>query len=152
MALEIVQHIIEHEILGIRSGGGVGDTNLYNGQGNTITGVTCDASVTVGDAVYLSGANTVERAIATSVTAATVVGFVIDKPISTICSVAFDGIVKDFPGIIPNTQYFLSSNIAGAITEDPPVADNQILVKIGIGWDVDKFLIQIDPSRVIRTV
>jgi len=144
LALELVQHIKEHAALGILA------DSTYNGQGTTITGVECSPTVQLGDAVYSAGNNIVSQALATDLSTSLVVGFVVDKDSETECSIAIDGLIINFPGITPNTQYFLSRNVPGAISTIPPTASGDILVRIGVGWDTDKFLIQIDPSSIIR--
>ena len=144
MALELVQHIKEHAALGILA------DSYYNGQGTTVEKVVCSSGVNLGDAVYVSGPNTVARAIALDLSTSLVVGFVVDKDSSTECSIAINGLIINFPGITPNTQYFLSRNVEGAISLTPPTISGDILVRIGVGWATDKFLIQIDPSSIIR--
>lgn len=88
------------------------------------------ASVQVNDAVYISSANTVDRADATAgSTAIPVIGFVTSKPTPTTAVVQYSGVLPNvFVGLVPGTIYYLSETPGGIVpsgTLFPPGSWNQ---------------------------
>jgi len=79
----------------------------------------CTATEAVGDAVYISAANTVTQAVCDSENALPAIGIIDNKPTGTTCQVRFSGIVDGFTGLTTGAIYYVSDT-AGEITATKP--------------------------------
>lgn len=94
-----------------------------SGTSDLDSNVTCDAGVTIGDAVRIDGSNVAQKAQADTFANAHVYGFVNSKPTSTSCNIVLNGLTGSiFSSLDPTKQYFLSQATAGAITDTAPVS------------------------------
>ena len=97
-----------------------------------IEGLTCDASVSVGDAVIVSAAGTVQRAIATSLASSNVLGICESKTDDTTCDIRVAGKTEAiYTGLDVTKEYFLSDLVAGGLTTIPPTASGHVVVRLG---------------------
>lgn len=90
----------------------------------------CPSTVQVNDAVYVSGADAVDKADASAgSTAVPVIGFVTSKPTPTTAVVQYSGVLPNvFVGLVPGTIYYLGTtpgSIIPAGTLLPPGSWNQ---------------------------
>lgn len=115
---------------------------------------TCSASVTVGDAVYISGLNTVDRAIGSATPTPDAIGLATSKPTGTSCRVLSTkgrtpGI---FGGLIVGATYYLSDSVAGGITTTPPPATavGTKVQEIGIAVSTTELFLDIDATSTIN--
>lgn len=117
------------------SGGGGGGASLS-------FEATCTASENVGDAVYLSGPNTVSKANASDISTAPVIGFISEKQNATTCIVQTEGELT-YPGsLVADTVYFLDTT-NGSITSTPPTGSGTILQELGTSLDSTSLLIKL---------
>lgn len=118
-----------------------------------IENVACTVDEEVLDAVYLYGDNEVRQAKADNISTAQVLGFVVSKQGSTICTVQTRGKLSGFNGggLSAGTQYFLSRNYAGGITDTPPTNEGDVLVRLGLGYSNDTLFIDIDRNVIRRS-
>src|SRR5690349_7549003 len=73
---------------------------------NSISGITCDSTVAVGDVVYVNGSGVAIKAIASGVSTSNVVGIVTDKASATSCTLQTCGYTGSiFAGLTPGATY-----------------------------------------------
>lgn len=99
--------------------------NVYN----------CPTTVSVGDAVYGTGPDSVDRAQANSISTVPAIGFVLAKPTTTTASVQYFGEVAGFSGLSTGSTYYLSDTVAGGITTTAPSTTGFIVQKVGFAKD-----------------
>ena len=81
----------------------------------------CAPAVAIGQAVYMSGANTVAPALANSITTMPAIGVVVAKPSTTRCTVMRDTEVSGFTGLTPGQNIYVSEVTAGLLTNTIPI-------------------------------
>lgn len=92
---------------------------------------TCSADVFEGAFVYLDG-TTFKNAIATGITTSRVIGIVEFKSDTTTCDIRIGGLTDEvFSGLVANTNYFLSSTVAGTVSTSVVTGSGNVLMKIG---------------------
>lgn len=101
-------------------------------QTSDVSGLTCLAGDAVGDAVYISAANTVAKADADDTSKLPAIGLIVSKQAATSCTVRFSGLVTGLVGLTAGAVYYLSAATAGAITATPPAAPNATPVGIAV--------------------
>ena len=111
----------------------------------------CPATVIVGDAVYLSGVLTVDKAFAGIVgQTEDCIGIVLQKPSPTTCLVTKDGLSGAiYVGLVPGVTYYLSDLVPGGITNIAPSAQGTKLQELGIAASATDLDIHIDPTSVL---
>jgi hypothetical protein len=129
---------------GATSGGGGG-----GGTASLTFSASCSISEVVGDAVYLSAANTVARANASNAATAPVIGFIIEKPTASSCVVQTEGEFTYPSTLTARTTYYLNT-VNGSITATPPSSTGQVIQEIGTTLNTTKLLIKIRPA-IIRS-
>jgi len=92
---------------------------------------TCTATESIGDAVYISGADNVRQADASSTSTMPAIGIIVAKPSSTQCLVRTKGIVKGLSGLTAGSRYFIST-AAGGITATAPTGSGEVVQYIGV--------------------
>jgi len=70
---------------------------------------TCGSSDAAGDPVYVSGANTVAKADATTDTKSKVIGFIEHKPSSTTCKITYRRLVTGLSGLTAGNWVYLTN-------------------------------------------
>jgi hypothetical protein len=105
----------------------------------------CPATVAIGDAVYVSGADTVDKAFA-GVPGQTedAIGVVASKPTGTTCRVVSSGAVGGYAGLATGQRYFLSDTAAGGITNAAPAGAGEKVQQIGIASSATKLHVRMD--------
>ena len=112
----------------------------------------CPVTVVVGDAVYLSGADTVDTASAASDATAPAIGFAISKPTTTTVNVQYDGSVGGFSLLTPGNTYFLDT-VLGGITDDIGAFPNgAVEQKLGVARNTTTLLAKIDRDYTLIVV
>ena len=136
-------------------GATVTDNPGFNRVDITITGglptsvYVCPAGVLVNDFVYISAANTVDRANATSSAAAPAIGVVVSKPSATSALVMFGASeVGGFAGLAPGAAYYIAT-IDGAISTLAPGAVGNIVQRIGRARSATVLLVQINEEYTV---
>lgn len=120
---------------------------------NARESVECDASVAVGDWVYLDQFGIAHSAIATSLEASNVVGLVESKSATTNCLIRFSGrSLVVFSGLDPTKDYFLSASTAGQmVLTGPSSGSGNWLVPLGRPLTDKKFIVNIK-TRIKRAL
>lgn len=112
------------------------------GDDVTVT-LNCLSSVGVGDIVCVQSANTVMPTTALGPRPA--VGIVQEKPTPTTAVVVLSGRTKPiFTGLIPGTEYFLSTS--GSLTATKPTTVGSFIQLIGTAQNATTLLVNIDQS------
>lgn len=108
---------------------------------------SCEASVSVLDAVYLDTDGILKRANASSISTARVKGFVTEKSSSTICNFIRWGVLDGFTGLDITKNYYLDSN-DGGITSSVPTIPGYVRIKVGEPLSSTELLIDISTTTV----
>jgi hypothetical protein len=110
----------------------------------------CDASIAIGDCVYVSSANTAAKAKADSIATTPAKGIVISKPDAVHCLVRPLGEIDAvFAGLAPGASYCVSATTAGQITTTVPSSANHVVQKVGTAKDADTFVAAFTPNITI---
>lgn len=118
----------------VAGGVDVGLSGLYN----------CSAFVNLGDVVYESAANTVDRADATSSLTSPAIGVVTNKLTSTTAIVTYAGTVNVILGLTAGPYYLAAS--PGQITQTAPTANGQVVQVIGFAKSTTELILTLSPS------
>jgi len=111
---------------------------------------TCPSAVGVGDVVYMSAANTVDRAFGGVPPTLQAIGVVITKPTTTTARVLGDGHSGDiYTGLSFGTIYYLSSTTPGKISATPASAPGERFQAIGTASSATSLAIGVDRTSVI---
>jgi len=97
------------------------------------------------DAVYISAADTILKAQATSVgNESFCIGFAVaGNTAGNPVEVASAGVLSGFSGLVAGSRYFLSKDTAGAISTAVPGLTGNVVVQVGYARDTDELQIQI---------
>jgi len=111
----------------------------------------CPPSVAEGDAVYISGTDTVDKAFAGAVgQTEDAIGVVATKPTATTATVLSHGVsAASFVGLTAKATYYLSPTVAGGITSTAPTAPGQKVQEIGIASSATKLFVDIEQTSVV---
>jgi len=113
---------------------------------NSKTGLTCDASVSIGSVVRVN-AGTIVNALANNLANSKAIGICIAKASSTECTVLFTGPTGNIYSSLDDTKpYFLSTSTPGAITTTVPTTG--YVIKIGYTITGSDLALQIE--RVVK--
>jgi len=126
-----------------------GGSGSGSGTSNTVN-YSCSAGEAVGDAVYVSGADTVTKADAASETTAPAIGIIKTKPTPTTCKVVTDGECAVFVGLIPGDVYYLAKGTPGGITSTPISAPG-VSQKLGEAKNATTLEVNIDSDFTVLT-
>lgn len=142
-----------------------GDTLAVNETGGiralTLTNANA-GSIVFGTPVYISGADSVDKAKADASGTSSPVGLVNDATIATTVSgaIAVEGVMVGSTaqwdaafgttgGLTPGALYWLSAATAGVGTGTPPSTVGQYLTKLGRGISTTELLLQIGGSILL---
>ncbi len=105
------------------------DSSLEPSAPPGATSFTCPATVAVGDAVYVSAADVVDKATSLDVAKAAI-GLVLDKPSATTAIVVDSSDLPVFAGLLPGESYFLGT-VAGSIVASAPPPSAAFTQRLG---------------------
>lgn len=113
----------------------------------------CDATVTVGEWVYITGPSVsgryqVARSDVSDYAKLPAVGVVVNKPSSTLCQVQWGGEVSGLGTLVPRRVYFLQSD--SKIGLGPPTGSGQYVQRLGVALDESRLLVALNTSLVKR--
>jgi hypothetical protein len=111
---------------------------------DTLTSVV-GVGLAVNDVVYVSSSNTVMKADATTAATGPAIGIVVASA-AGIVDVRMFGKVTTFVGLVPGTQYFVSTT-AGGLTTTPPSLTGQYSQSVGIALTATTLIV--DRQRMI---
>jgi hypothetical protein len=106
---------------------------------------TADDDLAASDALYISAANTVDKAVATNDgPPSRLIGFAKQAALDTEqVEVVSDGVLSGFTGLTPGSRYYLSASTAGAITNTIPTGPGRTIVQAGYAKSATALHIQI---------
>lgn len=118
-----------------------------SGEGSTgnniIEGVTCEASVAIGNIVRMNGAIAI-NAIADTTTNSKAIGICVAKESPTRCTIQVTGFTGAvLSGLTTNENYFLSEVTPGALTTSAPTGSGEIVLHVGRAFSPTELVIQI---------
>jgi hypothetical protein len=122
---------------------------LYKLGANSQFKLPCDASVDVGDYVYIRADGVLDLAKADDISTMPAIGKVLKKPTSNECIITDKLIDEDYTGVLPRQQFFISTTVAGDVQTTPPVSPNYVAQLIGFGFADDKIWVDIDPTNLV---
>lgn len=114
------------------------------GSGVSTTPYACPAGVAVGDVVYLTGSDAVDKASSASVATVPAIGFVAAKPTPTTCVVRYHDEQSGFLGLTPGATYYVSPTTAGAITAVAPGLLGQVIQRVGFARNPTTMVVFVD--------
>lgn len=92
---------------------------------------TAAVNLAVGEVVYISAANTVDKADADSDATAKPIGFAASTVLAAASvGVISDGVISGLSGLTAGVRYYLSAT-AGAITATPPTGSGNNIIQVG---------------------
>lgn len=100
-------------------------------DGVTSFAAACPTTVAVGDAVYLTGANAVDRANAGATATTPVVGFVRSKGTTTTCVVQCVGPLGGFSSLTPGAVYYLAKTDGQITTNVSAYSGTDTIQRVG---------------------
>lgn len=103
-------------------------------------------SLAIGSLAYFYDANAVQEADNSDFTTQAVV-VVIGKPTSTTATVAYNGRVSAFFGLVPGSMYFLGVNGALIAEGDLPTGSGSIIQQIGVAANSTTLIFE--PTQVV---
>ncbi len=109
---------------------------------------SCPVAVSVGDAVFITGADAVDRADASSVATSPAFGFVRFKPSTTSCLVQSAGEMDAFGALVAGDTYYLSDSVPGGITNVAP-SGGPTVQPLAFARNATTLVILIDPADVL---
>lgn len=112
----------------------------------------CPSSVTVGDAVYVSGSNAADRANAVAAVTVPAVGIVVDKPTPTSASVVYSGEASVFSGLVPGGTYYVSWGNPGKITGAVTGVPGQYKQQVGVAKNSTTLIIEIGEAFLLSGI
>lgn len=114
------------------------DITINAKDSSVLESIACDASVSVGDVVRISG-GTVVTAQADSLGNSQFVGIVEAKATSVLCDVRVSGVSPAiYAGLTIGAAYFLDPTTPGAITTSPPTGSSEVVVRVGHSIAADR--------------
>lgn len=109
---------------------------------------TCPSAVSVGDAVFISGSDAVDRADASSNSTSPAFAIVRAKPTATTCLIQSSGEVDAFGGLTAGATYYLSDSTPGGITLTAPTSGS-FQQALGFARNATTLVVIIDPRDVL---
>jgi hypothetical protein len=105
---------------------------------------TAGEAISAGNVVYISAADTVMKAIASSDPATRAIG-VAQLPIANAAQgdITSDGVVDGFSGLVAGSRYYLSATVAGGVQTSAPTGAGHNIVNIGFAKSATKMQLQL---------
>lgn len=124
---------------------GAGQLSYVDAFAETVdSSYTADEVLTIRDALYISAADNVSKAIGSGESTARLMGFAVAGAADTApVSVRKNGSLPGFTALTAGARQYLSPTVAGAITETIPVGTGQVVVQAGYARSTTELEIQI---------
>lgn len=108
------------------------------------TTYNCPPTVAVNDVVYLSAADTVDKADAdVPSTQEPLIGMVLSKPTAVTAIVQYYGEMPGWGGLTPGATYYLT-DVAGVISDVAPTATGKIVQRVGFARSATILVVMVD--------
>jgi hypothetical protein len=108
----------------------------------------CNTSISVGDVVYLSAPNFIDKADADNINKQPLIGVVDSKPSAIQAIIKYSGEITGFSGLITGSTYYLSET-PGQFTTIAPSDPGAIVQKIGFAKSSTTLVVLIDRDYTI---
>lgn len=112
---------------------------------STYSLLTCNASVVVGNIVYIDGSSVCQKALADNASTTNAIGIVVEKRGTTECYVVTSGEVWGLSGLTIGARYYLSDATAGLLTTTQTAVLGHYVAGMCIAITATRLLIQIWP-------
>jgi hypothetical protein len=112
----------------------------------------CDASIAIGDVVYLSdliNGNIIDKADADDAIKQPLIGVVDSKPSVVQAIVKYSGEITGLSGLIPGSTYYLDI-VPGKFTVDAPSSPGSIVQKVGFAKNSTTLVVLIDRDYTVN--
>lgn len=109
----------------------------------------CGTSVATGDLVYINSGGLLQKARSNGIATMPAIGIVTGKLSATICLIQPVKLQSGLAGIVNKKRYFVSSTVAGAFQDSPPVGSSEVIQNVGIGIGTTKRQVFVDPTSII---
>lgn len=119
------------------------------GGGDTDILLSRDPSVVIGDAVYLSASDTVDRANALSSATGPAIGFVTSLVGLTQCMVRCEKTLTGFSGLTPGASVFLDLVDGGTNQDVSGYTPGQVVQELGLAVNPTTILVRIDTDATV---
>jgi hypothetical protein len=138
----------------IRYWDGTSETILSGGagaSGDTVGLYNCPAGVVIGDAVYVTGANTVGQADAGTLAGNPIVGIVVSKPTAVTCAVKYTGEAAVFAGLSSGKYYYVQKGVPGGIIDTVAGinAEGDTQVRVGFAKNATTLAVRVGDPLLI---
>ncbi len=112
---------------------------------------TCASTDSVGDAVYLSTADTVALANSGAEATMPAIGLISEKVTSTTCRVRGYGDLSGLSGFTADREYFISTSgsTGSTLTLTAPTTDGQVVQSVGFSRNTTTFVCRFSTYRVL---
>jgi len=121
------------------------------GEISILTQWDCPSGVGVGESVYQTGANAVDKADNGSITTMPCVGVVLSKPTTVTCLVTRQGIVNGYaPGtFVPKDTYYVGTN--GSLVSGPgvPSTPGTVVHEVGFAKNDTSLVVVLDADFTV---
>lgn len=114
-----------------------------------VTDVAVEAGVIVGDAVYITDTNKVDKASASSIATSKCIGFVQEFDVDGLATITLAGPANIVVGLQSGDRYFLSET-PGQITQTPPTTSGSVIVHVGDAIEPHKLVVGLSRTYTIR--
>ena len=99
----------------------------------------------LGDAVYISAADTAMLALADAAGTKSAVALALGAvSAAAVGNYQLDGVIVGLSGLTPGAVYYLSDTVPGGMSTTPPSTTGRFVVRLGIAKSATEFLIRIE--------
>lgn len=107
---------------------------------------TCNASVTIGDLIYIDTSGEVQQAVASALLTSRVVGICVGKPSTVLSLVKFYGVAACNGSGTSGGRVWLSPTSAGEMTSTVPTSIGDVIAPVGINDGSGNLILQVWPE------
>lgn len=108
------------------------DLSTVSQAASIVNSYTAGVGLAANDAVYISAADTVQKALGDSTSKAQLIGFASAAALITApVSVQSEGVMAGFTGLTSGARYYLDATTAGALTASVPAGAGNTIVQAG---------------------
>ena len=121
------------------------DLGVADAVNQVTNSYTADEALSARDALYISAANNVSKALANNTSASYMIGFAKTAAADTNpVDVVSEGVLGGFTGLTAGSRYYLDDTTAGAITATAPTASGKTIVQVGYAKSTTALQIHIE--------
>lgn len=124
-------------------------TDVGSGSSSLDIVYTCSTLIAVGNAVYISSADTVDLASNTTLSTTPCVGIVVNKPTTTTCTVRSMGVITGLVGLSEGSKYYLGTS--GGVTTTAPTGSGSAVQLVGVSKNSTTLLLTLSYAVIQNT-